>query len=178
MNSLPFGIPPPISNTISLKVVPIGTSTNPTLFTFPPNANTLVPLDVAVPIDEYQSAPFNIICAIFAYVSTLLINVGQPHKPLCAGYGGFTLGCPRLPSIDSRSAVSSPHTNAPAPSLISISKLKFVPNIFSPSIPYFLACSIAICNLCTAIGYSALTYMYPFSAPTANPAIAIASNTA
>ena len=62
------------------------------LFTFPPNANTFVPFEVSVPIDEYHSAPFNIICAIFAYVSTLFINVGFPHNPLCAGYGGFTLG--------------------------------------------------------------------------------------
>ena len=41
----------------------------------------------------------------------------------------------RFPSIDSKSAVSSPHTNAPAPNLISISKSKPVPNIFLPSIP-------------------------------------------
>ena len=69
------------------------------------------------------------IFVMFAYVSTLFINVGSPHNPLCAGYGGFTLGCPLLPSIDSNSAVSSPHTNAPAPNLISISKLKSVSKI-------------------------------------------------
>ena len=70
-----------MSNTISLKVVPIGTSTNPMLFTFPPNANTFVPFEFAVPIDEYLSAPFNIICAIFAYVSTLLRIVGFRKDP-------------------------------------------------------------------------------------------------
>ena len=49
LNSFPPGIPPPISYTISLKVVPIGTSTKPTLLTFPPNAKTLVPLESSVP---------------------------------------------------------------------------------------------------------------------------------
>ena len=102
------------------------------LFTFPPNANTFVPFEFSVPIEEYHLLPFKIICAILLYVSTLLIYVGLPHKPLSAGYGGFNLGCPRFPSIDSSKAVSSPHTNAPAPSLISISKSKSVSNIFFP----------------------------------------------
>ena len=105
------------------------------MFTFPPSAKTFVPLEFSVPIDEYHSGPFKIIWAMLAYVSTLLINVGLPHKPTCAGYGGFTLGWPLFPSIDSKSAVSSPHTKAPAPSLISISKEKSVPNIFLPSMP-------------------------------------------
>ena len=99
----------------------------------------------------------------------MLINVGLPHKPEFAGYGGLTRGCPLLPSIDSRSAVGfshrpfstvlggftrgiprlpsieavsaepSPQTNAPAPNLISISKEKSVPKIFFPSNPYSLA---------------------------------------
>ena len=146
-----------MSYIISLNVVPIGTSTNPTLTTLPPKANTLVPFEFSVPILEYQSAPFNIILVIFAYVSTLFIKVGLPHNPSFAGYGGFSLGCPLLPSIDSSRAVSSPQTNAPAPSLISTSNSKSVPNIFLPNKPYSLACFIAISNLCTAIGYSALT---------------------
>ena len=133
-----------MSNTISRSVVPIGTSTNPILFTFPPNANTFVPFEVSVPIEEYHSAPFNIILVIFANVSTLLISVGFPHSPHSAGYGGFTLGWPRFPSIDSNSAVSSPHTNAPAPKRISTSNSKSVPNMFLPRIPYSLAWSIAI----------------------------------
>ena len=72
---------------------------------------------------------------MLAYVSTLLINVGFPNSPTFAGKGGLTLGCPLLPSIDSNSAVSSPHTNAPAPSLISISNEKLEPKIFSPKNP-------------------------------------------
>ena len=66
LNSLPFGMPPPMSNTISLKVVPIGTSTKPMLLTFPPKANTLVPFDFSVPMEEYHWLPFKMICAIFA----------------------------------------------------------------------------------------------------------------
>ena len=92
MNFLLFGIPPPISNTRVLNVVPIGTSTRPTLFTLPPRANTFVPFEVAVHIEEYHSAPFKIILVTFAKVSTLLINVGLPQSPFSAGYGGFTLG--------------------------------------------------------------------------------------
>ena len=166
-----------MSYTISLNVVPIGTSTNPTLTTFPPNANTFVPFEFSVPMFEYQSAPFSIILVIFAYVSTLFIKVGFPHSPSFAGYGGFNLGCPLLPSIDSNKAVSSPQTKAPAPNLISMSKLNSVPNMLLPSSPYCLACFIAISNLCTAIGYSALTYIYPLFAPILYPAIIIASTT-
>ena len=128
-----------MSNTISLSVVPIGTSTNPILFTFPPKANTFVPFEVSVPIELYHSAPFKIILVTFANVSTLLISVGLPQSPFSAGYGGFTLGCPLFPSIDSKSAVSSPHTKAPAPRRTSTSNSKSVSNIFFPRIPYSLA---------------------------------------
>ena len=69
----------------------------------------------------------------------MFISVGDFHNPLFAGNGGFNLGCPRLPSIDSSNAVSSPQTKAPAPSLICKSKLKSVPNIFFPSIPFSFA---------------------------------------
>lgn len=62
------------------------------LLTFPPSANTFVPFDVSVPIEEYHSAPFNMILVIFANVSTLFISVGLPQRPFYAGYGGFTLG--------------------------------------------------------------------------------------
>ena len=87
----------------------------------------------------------------------MFIKVGLPQRPACAGYGGFTLGWPRFPSIDSKSAVSSPQTKAPAPSLISISNSKLLPKMFFPKIPYSLAWFIAISSLFTAIGYSALT---------------------
>ena len=41
-------------------------------------------------------------------VSTLLIAVGLPNSPTSTGNGGLLRGSPRLPSIDSKRAVSSP----------------------------------------------------------------------
>jgi hypothetical protein len=41
-------------------------------------------------------------------VSTLLTTVGLPNSPTSTGNGGLLRGSPRLPSIDSKSAVSSP----------------------------------------------------------------------
>ena len=43
LNFFFFGIPPPISNTISLTVIPIGTSIKPVFLTFPVSANIFVP---------------------------------------------------------------------------------------------------------------------------------------
>ena len=43
LNVLPPGMPPPISKTISRRVIPMGTSTRPVLFTLPTSENTLVP---------------------------------------------------------------------------------------------------------------------------------------
>ena len=84
----------------------------------PVKAKTLVPFDFSVPSWQYQSAPLTIICATLAKVSTLLMLVGLPHRPLTAGKGGRGRGIPRLPSIEAIRAVSSPQTKAPAPSLI------------------------------------------------------------
>ncbi len=106
---------------------------------FPPRANTFVPGDFALPNDLNHSAPFITICATLANVSTLLIIVGLPKSPLTAGNGGLFLDIPLFPSIEAIRAVSSPHTNAPAPSLISRSKLNPDSNIFSPNSPSSLA---------------------------------------
>lgn len=92
MNSFKFltvFIPPPISYIISLRVVPIGTSTNPTLFIFPARAKTFVPFDFSVPMDLYQSAPLFIMAGIFAKVSTLFTTVGLFQRPASAGNGGL-----------------------------------------------------------------------------------------
>ena len=59
---------------------------------------------------------------MLANVSTLLMSVGRSHRPATAGYGGRGVGVPRPPSMEAISAVSSPHTNAPAPSRMSTSK--------------------------------------------------------
>ena len=85
--------------------------------TLPASEKTLVPLLPSVPIEANQAAPFRMIGATFAQVSTLLMFVGLPQRPETAGKGGRGCGMPRLPSMLAMSAVSSPHTNAPAPSL-------------------------------------------------------------
>ena len=56
---------------------------------------------------------------------------------MLAGNGGFVVGSPRWPSIEWMRAVSSPQTNAPAPSLISMSKQKSVPRMFLLQTMYF-----------------------------------------
>ena len=110
---LPPGTPPPISSTISRSVVPMGTSTRPVWVTFPARAKTLVPPLFWVPMRRNQSAPYSRTTATLANVSTLLITVGLPHRPLSVGKGGRIRGWPRSPSIEWIRAVSSPHTNAP-----------------------------------------------------------------
>ena len=150
-------MPPPISKINSLKVVPIGTSTSPTFLTLPPRAKTFVPFDFSVPTLANSFPPTLKIYGTFARVSTLFMIVGESHKPLTAGKGGRGLGIPRLPSIEFNNAVSSPHTKAPAPSLICTLNEKPVFKMLSPSKPAFSNSSIAILSLETAIGYSALT---------------------
>ena len=95
------------------------------------------------------------VTGMFAHVSTLLMIVGLPQSPACAGNGGFGVGMPRFPSMERSRAVSSPQTNAPAPRRISMSKSKPVPRMFFPSSPIFVDCAIATSRRCTASGYSA-----------------------
>ena len=57
-------------------------------------------------------------------VSTLFTTVGLPNRPTSTGNGGLLRGSPRLPSIDSKIAVSSPQMYAPAPLRISTSNAK------------------------------------------------------
>ena len=52
------------------------------------------------------------------YVGQVLSVPGDAHAPATAGKGGFMRGMPRLPSIESSSAVSSPHSYAPAPECV------------------------------------------------------------
>ena len=141
--------------------MPIGTSARPEYLTFPLIAKTFVPLLVSVPMDEYHSAPLFTILGILDKVSTLFIIVGLPQRPETAGKGGRGFGIPRLPSMEAISAVSSPQTNAPAPFLILISKLKSLPRIESPINPYSLHFIIAFSSLSIANGYSARQYIYP-----------------
>ncbi len=93
----------------------------------------------------------------FAKVSTLFIMVGFSHKPFSAGKGGRERGIPLLPSMEAIRAVSSPQTNAPAPSLIFTLKEKLLPKIESPNNPTSSICLMAIFNRVIANGYSART---------------------
>jgi hypothetical protein len=54
--------------------------------------------------------------ATCARVSAFWTTVGEPHRPLVAGYGGRITGMPRSPERALMSAVSSPATYAPDPS--------------------------------------------------------------
>ena len=92
-----------------------------------------------------------------AHVSTLLMFVGLPQRPETAGNGGRVRGMPRLPSMEAMSAVSSPQTNAPAPSLILSVKPQPLPSAFSPRNPRSSAAAIASLRRLTASGYSART---------------------
>jgi len=65
--------------------------------------------------------------AMLAKVSTLLIGVGSPKRPSCAGYGERRRGVPRFPSTDAMSAISSPQTQAPAPNRKATRKPNRVP---------------------------------------------------
>ena len=125
-----------------------------------------MPLLVSVPILANQAEPLVMITGMLAQVSTLLIIVGLPQRPLTAGNGGRGIGMPRLPSKDCSRAVSSPHTKAPAPSRISMSNEKSVPRILSPRRPYSRACLSAILRRSMASGYSARMYTKPLVDPT------------
>jgi hypothetical protein len=155
LNGRPSMIPPPMSNTISRRDVPMGTSTRPVFTMRPASAKTLVPLLRPGPYDEYHSGPLRRMVGTLANVSTLLMSVGQPKRPSTAGYGGRGRGDPRLPSIEAIRAVSSPQTNAPAPSRIWMSKLTLVSAIPAPRRPARWAWRIAVRRRETASGYSA-----------------------
>ncbi len=66
-------------------MVPIGTSTRPVFCTLPTRLKTLVPLEPSVPMLANQSAPRSMMTGTLAQVSTLLMLVGLPQRPLWAG---------------------------------------------------------------------------------------------
>src|SRR3954465_1142319 len=107
-----------------LREVPRGISTSPVFFTLPTRENTFVPELFGLPVSVNQAGPLITMGAMLYQVSTLLMFVGLPHSPFWAGKGGRGRGLPASPSSDAINAVSSPQTNAPAPSTNSISNLK------------------------------------------------------
>ncbi len=143
---------------ICLREVPIGISTRPVLLTFPTREKIPVPLLFSVPIFAYQSAPLLMIKGTLAQVLTLFRLVGLFHSPRSTVWIYFALGSPILPSIDATRAEDSPHTNAPPPWFIVMSRSNPELNMFIPKNPYSLAWSIAIWRRFNARGYSARTY--------------------
>ena len=136
-------MPPPMLKTISRSVVPKGTSISPVLATWPVRAKVLVPGEAAVPSLRNCSAPSLMMRTACASVSTLLMMVGLPHRPLWAGNGGLGRGMPRCPSIEAIIAVSSPQTKAPAPSITSQRSGRPEPKTLSPRKPRASASSTA-----------------------------------
>src|ERR1035437_1572617 len=98
--------------------VPSGISTRPELRTLPTSENTFVRALLALPVSVSQAGPLEPIDAVLYQVSTLLMLVGLPYRPFCAGKGGRGRGRPDWFSNDAMRAVSSPHTKEPAPSTI------------------------------------------------------------
>src|SRR5258708_38321155 len=115
--------------------MPRGTPKMPGLSTGPARHNTPVPPFFGVPRLAYASPPSRMIGGTALSVSTLLMIVGQPYSPTTAGKGGLIRGYPRLPSSDSISADSSPHSYAPAPVCASKSKSNPDPRMFLPRYP-------------------------------------------
>src|SRR5581483_6431304 len=95
-----------------LSGVPSGISTKPVLWTFPTSEKTFVPALFGLPVSQNHAGPLVTMGAMLYQVSTLLIFVGLPQSPFCAGNGGRGRGLPASPSREAIRAVSSPHTKA------------------------------------------------------------------
>src|SRR5439155_26236381 len=101
---------PSLSYMIFFRFLPHLTSYIPCFFSCPAMHIILVPPFFGVPRLAYASPPSRIIEGTALSVSTLLMIVGHPYNPTTAGKGGLIRGYPRLPSSDSISADSSPHS--------------------------------------------------------------------
>ena len=77
-----------------LSGVPSGISTRPVLLILPTRENTLVPALLVLPVSVNHAGPLATIGAMLYQVSTLLMLVGQPHRPFWAGNGGRGRGRP------------------------------------------------------------------------------------
>ena len=58
---------------------------SPVFLICPASAKTLVPLDLAVPMEANQAPPLRTMAGTLARVSTLLMRVGWPQRPLVVG---------------------------------------------------------------------------------------------
>ena len=159
----------------SPRDIPKPVSTIPPCFTFPASWKIWVPRDRPTPRDLYEPAPSAKTAGTLAKVSTLLITVGLPKRPAIAGSGGLERTTPRLPSMLSSMAVSSPHTYDPPPTRILISNECVEPRRLLPSTPNSRAIRIAAESFAMAAGYSERMYTKPSCAPTAMAAMAMPS---
>ena len=116
------------------------------------------PLLFSVPMEENASAPFMMIQATLAKVSTLLMLVGLPQRPLLAGKGGLNAASRVLPSTEAISAVSSPQTKAPGPFFYLDGEVHVrAEDVLRPDSPFARSCLMASFSRWTAFGYSART---------------------
>ncbi len=76
--------------------------------TAPETQNSLEPVERPPPIEAKAGPPMASTSSTLYSVSTLLITVGLPNRPLTDGNGGLLRGSPRKPSMELSSAVSSP----------------------------------------------------------------------
>src|ERR1035438_7818914 len=76
-----------------LSGVPRGISTRPVFWILPTSEKTLVPGLLALPVSENHCGPRLTMGAMLHQVSTLLILVGLPYRPFCAGNGGRGICC-------------------------------------------------------------------------------------
>src|SRR6266702_8716843 len=67
----------------------------------------IVPRERPMPKSAYALAPLSRMKGIAANDSTLLITVGRPNRPLCAGSGGLARTTPRLRSEEHTSELQS-----------------------------------------------------------------------
>ena len=89
-------------------MTPKGTSYTPGRTTRPETQNSLVPVELSVPVAAYAGPPCSRMGSTFTSVSTLLTSVGFPNRPTSTGKGGLLRGSPRNPSMELKIAVSSP----------------------------------------------------------------------
>jgi hypothetical protein len=109
-NFLPRGMPPPTSSIICITGKPSRNSYTPGLLMWPVRQVILVPPALGTPSAANAAPPSRRIAGTAQNVSTLLSTVGHWKAPTTAGNGGRMRGIPRLPSSDSSSADSSPHS--------------------------------------------------------------------
>src|ERR1700746_2730215 len=96
-----------------LSGVPIGISTSPLLWTLPTSEKTFVPELFALPVSANHAAPLVMMGAMLYQVSTLLMLLGLPQRPFCAGNGGRGRGRPASPSSEGIRAGSSRQRKPP-----------------------------------------------------------------